>query len=120
MGLQELIDASPAPRARMSAAAEIALVCGLGAVLTATFSILFGVSLVLGAFAVLTGLVGLVSTHRPDMAGSALNVLGLLLGLLALATVGLRYLGIDTAVGDPLLPWLTDQLHHWNTKLPQP
>ncbi|MFI6674580.1 hypothetical protein [Kribbella sp. NPDC050470] len=120
VGLQELIDASPAPRARMSAAAEIALVCGLGAVLTATFSILFGVSLIFGAVAVLTGLVGLVSTHRPDMAGSALNVLGLLLGLLALATVGLRYLGIDTAVGDPLLPWLTDQLHHWNTKLPQP
>ncbi|MEV0283084.1 hypothetical protein AB0H36_03090 [Kribbella sp. NPDC050820] len=120
VGLQELIDASPAPRARMSAAAEIALVCGLGAVLTATFSILFGVSLIFGALAVLTGLVGLVSTHRPDMAGSALNVLGLLLGLLALATVGLRYLGIDTAVGDPLLPWLTDQLHHWNTKLPQP
>ncbi|MFI7062382.1 hypothetical protein ACIBL3_15470 [Kribbella sp. NPDC050124] len=120
VGLQELIDTSPAPRARMSVAAETALVCGLGAVLTATFSIMFGVSLVFGALAVLTGLVGLVSTHRPDVAGSALNVLGLFLGLLALAAVGIRYLGIDTAVGDPLIPWLTDQLHHWNTKLPQP
>jgi hypothetical protein len=120
VGLQELIEASPAPRARMSAAAETALVCGLGAVLTATFSILFGVSLVFGALAVLTGLVGLISTHRPDVAGSALNVLGLLLGLLAIAVIGVRYLGIDTAIGDPLIPWLTDQLHHWNTKLPQP
>ena len=120
VGLQELIDASPAPRARMSVAAETALVCGLGAMLTATFSILLGVTLVLGTVAVLAGLIGLISTHRADVAGSGLNVLGLFLGLIALAVVGLRYLGIDTAVGDPLLPWLTDQLHHWNTKLPQP
>lgn len=120
VGLQELIDGSAAPRARMSVAAETALMCGLGAVLTAPFSILFGVTLVLGAIAMVAGLTGLISTHRPDVAGSALNVLGLFLALLALATVGVRYLGIDTAVGDPLLPWLTTQLHHWNTKLPQP
>ena len=104
----------------MSIAAETALVCGLGAVLTATFSMLFGVSLALGAIAVLAGLTGLVSTHRADVAGSALNVFGLCLALLALATVGLRYLGIDTAVGDPLLPWITSQLQHLNTLLPQP
>ena len=104
----------------MSVAAETALMCGLGAVLTATFSILFGVSLAFGALAVLAGLIGLVSTHRADVAGSGLNVFGLLLGLLAVAVVGTRYLGIDTAIGDPLIPWLTDQLHHWNTKLPQP
>jgi hypothetical protein len=120
VGLEELIDSSPAPRARMSVAAETALVCGLGAALTATFSILFGVSLALGAIALLAGLTGLISTHRADVAGSALNVLGLCLALLALATVGVRYLGIDTAVGDPLLPWLTDQLQYLNTKLPQP
>ena len=120
VGLEELIDSSPAPRARMSIAAEIAVVCGLGAALTATFSILFGVSLALGAIALLAGLTGLVSTHRADVAGSALNVFGLFLGLLAIATVGLRYLGIDTAVGDPLLPWLTDQLQQLNTFLPQP
>jgi len=120
VGLEQLLDESPAPRARMSAAAETALVCGLGAVLTALFSLLFGVSLVFGALAVLAGLVGLVSTHRADVAGSALNVLGLLLALLGLSLLGLRYLGIDTAVGDPLVPWLTDRLHHWNTKLPQP
>jgi hypothetical protein len=120
VGLEELLAESPAPRARMSVAAETALVFGLGAVLTATFSILFGVSLVFGAVAVLTGLVGLVSTHRADVAGSALNVFGLFLGLLAIAVIGVRYLGIDTTIGDSLIPWLTDQLHHWNTKLPQP
>jgi hypothetical protein len=120
VGLQELLEESPAPRARMSAAAETALMCGLGAVLTATFSILLGVSLVFAVLAVLAGLIGLVSTHRADVAGSALNVLGLFLGLLTLAAVGVRYLGIDTAIGDPLIPWLTEQLHPWNTKLPQP
>ena len=104
----------------MSVAAELAVVCGLGAVLTATFSILFGVTLALGAISLVAGLTGLISTHRPDVAGSALNVLGLFLGLLALAVIGLRYLGIDTAVGDSVLPWLADHLHHWNTKLPQP
>jgi hypothetical protein len=120
VGLQALFDSSPAPRARMSIAAETALVSGLGAMLTATFSILFGVSLALGTVAVLSAFVGLVSTHRPDVAGSALNVFGLILGLLALAVVGARYLGLDTAVGDPLIPWLADQLHYWNAKLPQP
>ena len=104
----------------MSVAAETALVCGLGAMLTATFSILFGLSLVFGALSLLAGLIGLITTHRPDVAGSALNVLGVCLGLLALAIVGVRYLGIDTALGDPLIPWLTEQLHYWNTKLPQP
>jgi hypothetical protein len=120
VGLQALIDDSPAPRARMSTAAEAALVCGLGAVLTATFSIMFSVTLMLGTLAVLTGLVGLITTRRPDVAGSALNVLGFCLGLLAIALVGVRYLGIDTAVGDPLVPWLAEQLRHWNAKLPQP
>ena len=120
VGLDALIEGSPAPRARMSVAAEFALVCGLCAALTATFSILFGVSLLFAVLAVLIGLVGLISTHRADVAGSGLNVFGLFLGLVALAVVGVRYLGIDTAVGDPLLPWLADQLHDWNAKLPQP
>ncbi|MFC0627432.1 hypothetical protein [Kribbella deserti] len=120
VGLQALFDSSPAPRARMSTAAETALVAGLGAMLTATFSILFGVALALGTLAVCTGLVGLITTRRPDVAGSALNVFGFCLGLLAIAAVGLRYLGLDTAFGDPLLPWIAEQLHHWNAKLPQP
>ena len=120
VGLDALIESSPASRVRMSMAAESALVCGLGAVLTATFSILFGVALALSALALVTGLVGLITTRRPEVAGSALNVLGLLLALLALALIGVRYLGIDTTVGDPVLPWIADQLHHWNAKLPQP
>lgn len=120
VGLDALIESSPASRVRMSMAAEAALICGLGAALTATFSILFGVALALGALAMLAGMVGLVTTRSPEVAGSALNVLGLLLALVAVALVGVRYVGIDTTVGDPLLPWLADQLHHWNAKLPQP
>lgn len=119
-GLQDLLDSSPAPRARMSVAAETALVCGLAAVLTSLFSILLAVTLLLGALALLTGLIGLISTHRPELAGSGLDVLGIFLALLALAVIGARFLGVDTAVGDALLPWLTDQLHHWNGKLPDP
>lgn len=120
IGLQGLIDASPAPRAHMSVAAETALVCGLGAILTAPFSILFGVSVLLATVAVLSGMVGLVTTHRPDIAGSALTAFGASFGLLALALIGVRYLGLDSAFGDAVIPWIADQLHHWNTKLPQP
>ncbi|WP_328993203.1 hypothetical protein OG394_02740 [Kribbella sp. NBC_01245] len=120
VGLDALIESSPASRVRMSMAAETALVCGLGAVLTATFSILFSLAVALSALALVAGLVGLITTRTPEIAGSALNVLGLLLALLALALIGVRFLGIDTTVGDPLLPGIADQLHHWNAKLPQP
>ncbi|GAA1563469.1 hypothetical protein GCM10009789_15700 [Kribbella sancticallisti] len=119
-GLQALIDSSPAPRAHTSVAAETALVCGLGAVLTAPFSILFGVAAVLGTVAVLSGMIGLITTHRPDVAGSALTAFGACLGGFAIALIGVRYLGLDSAFGDQLVPWVADQLQHWNTKLPQP
>jgi hypothetical protein len=118
--LQDLIDSSPEPRARMSMVAEATFMFGLAAVVTAAFSILFSLSVLLGVLALAIGLIGLITTHRPDLAGSALNVLGMFLGFLALAAIAVRYLGIDTAVGDPLIPWLTEQLHHWNGKLPQP
>jgi hypothetical protein len=119
-GLQGLIDSSPAPRARTSMAAEASLVCGLGAILAAPFSILFGVSALLGAIALLTGLVGLITTHRADVAGSALTAFGSFLGACAIALIGVRYLGLHSAFGDNLVPWIADQLHHWNTRLPQP
>ena len=119
MGLQALIDDAQ-PRARTSAAAEVALICGLGALLVAPFSILFGVAGLFGTVAVLSGLVGLIATSRSDVAGSALTAFGLSFGMLALALIGVRYLGVDTAFGDTALPWIADQLHHWNTQLPQP
>lgn len=119
-GLQALLESSPAPRAHTSVAAEIAMVCGLGSVLTAPFSIFFGVSAVLGTIAILSGLIGLITTHRPDVAGSALTAWGVCLGLLALSVIGVRYLGLDSAFGDALVPWISDQLQYWNGRLPQP
>ncbi|MGH3369274.1 MAG: hypothetical protein ACRDPR_04680 [Nocardioidaceae bacterium] len=119
MGLEALIEEAE-PRARTSAAAEIALVCGLVSLLTAPFSILFGVAAVFGILAVLSGLVGIITTNRPDVAGSALTAFGTSFGLIALALIGVRFVGIDTAFGDAALPWLADQLHSWNTRLPQP
>jgi hypothetical protein len=120
VGLQALIDGSPAPRAHTSVAAETALVCGLGAVLTAPFSILFGVAVLLGLVAMLSGMVGLVTTHRPDVAGSALTAFGFGFGALAISMVGVRYVGVDSTFGDAVVPWIADQLHHLNTRLPQP
>jgi hypothetical protein len=118
--LQALIEGSPAPRAHTSVAAETALVCGLGAVLTAPFSILFGVAVVLGLVAMFSGMIGLVTTHLPDVAGSALSAFGTCFGALAIALVGVRYVGVDSAFGDAVVPWIAEQLHHWNTWLPQP
>jgi hypothetical protein len=118
--LQALFDSSPAPRARTSVVAETALVCGLGAVLAAPFSILFGVAVLLGLVAMLSGVVGLVTTHRPDVAGSALTAFGVFFAGFAIALIGVRYVGLDTAFGDAVVPWIADQLHYLNTKLPQP
>lgn len=120
VGLQALLDSSPAPRAHTSVAAEAALICGLGAALTAPFSLLFTVSGLLAVAALLFGLVGMVTIHRPDIAGSALNGFGAALGLLALGLLSVRYAGIDTAYGDAVVPWIVEHLQHWNTRFPQP
>jgi hypothetical protein len=118
--LQALLDGSAVPHAHVSVAAETALICGLGAVLAAPFSILFGVAMVLGSVAVVSGMVGWVTTHDPDLAGSALTAFGICFGALAIALVGVRYLGLDSAFGDAIVPWIANQLHRWNTLLPQP
>jgi hypothetical protein len=118
--LQALFDDSPAPRARTSMVAVSALFCGLGAILTAPFSILLGLAMLLGLVAMFSGMVGLVTTHRPDVAGSALTAFGICLGVLAIALVGVRYLGLDSAFGDAVVPWIAEHLHQWNTRLPQP
>jgi uncharacterized membrane protein HdeD (DUF308 family) len=119
-GLSALMAASPEPRAHMSVAAESTLLLGLGALLAAPFSAFFAVGLVFGVTAVCCGVVGMITTRGPDVAGSALSAVGLFCGLAALALVGLRYLGLDTAFGDDLGPWLLDLLDRWSSRLPQP
>jgi hypothetical protein len=118
-GLQALFD-NAEPLARTSAAAEIALICGLASVLMVPFTILFSPSALLGLVALAAGLVGLITTNRPDIAGSALTAFGIGFGLATWALIGMRYLGVDTAFGDDVVPWLVDRLRDWNTWLPQP
>jgi hypothetical protein len=120
IGLQDLLDSSPESRAHTSAAAETALLTGLGALLTAPFSILYGLSAALATVAVLCGLVAMVTTRRPELAGSALGAFGLCFGLLALAVLAVRFAGVDTAIGDSVLPWFADLLERANAYLPQP
>jgi hypothetical protein len=120
VGLGALMAQSPESRVHMSVAAEAAFLLGLGALLTAPFSALFAVTLALAVAALCAGLVGMITTREPDLAGSALAPLGLFLGLVAGALVGLRYLGLDTAFGDDLAPWFWDRLQDWNARLPQP
>jgi hypothetical protein len=120
VGLQDLLDSSPESRAHTSVAAETALLTGLAALLTAPFSILYGVSVLAAAVALLCGLVALVTTRRPELAGSALGAFGLCFGLVAAAVLAVRFAGVDTAIGDAVLPWFADLLERGNTYLPQP
>ena len=55
---------------------------------------------------------------RPTVSGGLLASLGLVLCVLTAALVGLRYLGIDTAVGDQALPTLAEWLGGLNDLLP--
>jgi hypothetical protein len=118
--LEALLDDSAALEAHTSAAAVTALFCGVGAILTAPFSILLGLAMLLGLVAMFSGMVGLVTTRRPDVAGSALTAFGICLGVLAIALIGVRYLGLHSAFGDAVVPWIVEQLHQWNSSLPQP
>jgi len=120
VGIQALMAYSPESRVHMSVAAESAFLLGLCALLTAPFSALFAVTGLLSLLAVMLGVVGMITTREPELAGSALAPLGMVIGVLAAALVGLRYAGLDTAFGDAFAPWFWDQLQTWNARLPQP
>lgn len=115
-GIHALIESSPDPEVHTSAAAETGFLLALAAVLSAPFSVMHSVSLVLGIGAVVLAFVGLVTTSRLNVAGKALVPSGLVLALAALFIVALRYLGADTAFGDRLLPTLADWLQSLNAR----
>jgi hypothetical protein len=120
VGLGALMASSPESRVHMSVAAEVAFLFGLGALLTAPFSDLFAVTVVLAVAAACFAVIGMITTREPELAGSALAPLGLFGGVVAVLLVGLRYFGLDTAFGDELGPWFWDRLQQWNSRLPQP
>lgn len=119
-GLQGLLAASPDNGVHTSAAAEIAFVLGLVALAAAPFSGTYAFSLAAGALGFVFGFVGLASTSRPNVAGQALAPMGLFLGCVAMVLVGLRYLGVDTAFGDDLVPTLQGWMESLNSRIPRP
>jgi hypothetical protein len=118
--LDALFESSPARSVHTSGAAEVAFVAGLAAVLAVPFSLMVVGCLTLSAFGLVTSIIGLARASRPDVAGGLLASTGLVLCLAALAVVALRYAGIDTAVGDAVVPTLNDWLTALNTLVPAP
>jgi hypothetical protein len=116
--LSALFEGSPDFPVHTSAAAELGLLLGLFAILAAPFSVMHALSLGTAAVAAALGLVGVATTSRPNVAGRALAPLGLGFSLAALALVGLRHLGVDTAFGDELVPTLGAWLDALNSYLP--
>ncbi len=119
-GLDGLLESSPDLRVHTSAAVETGFLLGLVALASATFSEMYVVALASGALALFFSFVGVVTTSRPNVAGRALAPLGLLFGFVALVLVGLRYAGLDTAVGDDLLPTIGRWLDDLNGRVPRP
>ncbi len=120
VGLGALMATSPESRVHVSVAAEAAFLVGVAALLTAPFSALFAVTVLLAVVAGCFGVVGMITTREPEVAGGALSPLGLFGGLVALLLVGLRYFGVDTAFGDEVAPWVWERLQDWNSRLPHP
>jgi len=118
--LGALFESSPARVVHTSAAAEIAFLCGLVAILAVPFSLMAAVCVGLSAVGLVTSIVGLARASKPAVAGGLLASIGLVLSLGTLTLVGLRYLGIDTAVGDAAVPMLADWLAALNSLLPTP
>lgn len=113
-GLAALFDSASDTGVHTSGWALFSFVAGLGAALAALFSLTSGLALVLGLLGTVLGLVGVAVTSRPDITGGALAPWGLCLSLVALVLVGLRYLDVDSAVGDALLPTLQTLMERLN------
>jgi hypothetical protein len=116
--LGSLFEHSPSRPVHTSAAAVVGLVTGLVAVAASPFTLLAALCLGLGAVSLVSSIIGLARASRVDVAGGMLAALGLVLSLAAFAVIGLRYAGIDTAVGDATVPTIADWLRSLNDLLP--
>ena len=119
-GLQALFESSPDRRAHTSVAAETAFLLGLVALGCAPFSVTHVMSIGAGALALFFAVVGVATASRPNVAGGGLAGLGALFACDALIMVGLRYLGLDTAFGDSLVPTIRGWLDTMNDRFPRP
>ena len=119
-GLRGLLESAQERAVHTSVAAEIAFVLGLVALAAMPFSVMHAVSLAVGTLGVGFGLVGMAASSRPNVAGGFLSPVGMLAGCAALVAVGLRYLGVDTAFGDDLVPTLREWMDDLNARVPRP
>jgi hypothetical protein len=119
-GLQGLLEASPDRPVHTSVFVEAAFLVGLVALLAAPFSVTHGLSFATGVVGFLCGFVGVVTTNNPRVAGRVLAPAGAFFASVALLLIGVRYLGVDTAFGDGLVPTLRDWLDSLNAWLPLP
>ncbi|MET0839682.1 MAG: hypothetical protein ABWY19_12930 [Marmoricola sp.] len=113
-----LFDSSPARSVKTSAAAETAFVVGVLGLLLSPFSLMAAFCLGLAAVGLVTSIFGLARASRPATSGGVLASVGLVTSIAAAAVIGLRYLGIDTAIGDAMVPTLADWLRSLNDLLP--
>jgi hypothetical protein len=118
--LGALFDSSPARTVKTSAAAETAFVVGVLALLLSPFSLMAALCLGLATLGLVTSIFGMARASRPRTSGGVLAAVGLVTSIAAAAVIGLRYLGIDTAVGDATVPTLADWLRSLNDLLPPP
>lgn len=101
----DVVTAPIGPRPRASLISTLALVFGLVAALTVLTGTLVGPGIALGVVGTLFGVVGIGATNRRHVAGKADAMLGLLLGVAAVA--------VGIAAFNGMLPWLsadTDQV----------
>lgn len=103
------------PRPRASLLATLSLIVGVAAALFVVSGALAGYGIALGAFAVVLALGGIWATRRRHVAGKSDALLGLILGLGAMAlgvlafTGALSWLGTDTDTVGQLRQWLDAQ-----------
>ena len=119
-GIDALFETSPDPDVHTSAAAETGFLLGLVALVAAPFSVMHSIALGSGLLGALLAFRGLAATSSAHVAGRALAPVGLILAALALLLVSVRYLGLETAFGDELLPTLRDWLEDLNTRVARP
>jgi hypothetical protein len=93
---------------------------GMIALGAAPFSVMHAMSLGVSVLGVFFGLVGMAAASRRNVTGGVLAPLGMLFCFAVLILVGLRYLGLDTAFGDGLVPTLREWLDDLNGYLPKP
>ncbi|KAA1427267.1 hypothetical protein [Nocardioides antri] len=119
-GIDALFESSPDPDVHTSAAAETGFLLGLAALLAAPFSVMHSFALGSGVLGALLAFRGLAATSSAHVAGRALAPFGLAMAGMALLVVSVRYLGLDTAFGDELLPTLQGWLEDLNTRVARP